>query len=119
MKGKLKRIINKRFGDFKKIILYKNPNEFSYMYIEKVNPTHVGIIWGRRKKHLNKGTNFIRLGKVYFSLIPILMGIGIISYISLYLVCLIGFYTTITALMYLILFELPLHISARFTPCQI
>lgn len=119
MKEKLKKIMIKRFGDFKKIILFRNPKEFSYMYIERINPNHVGIIWGRRRKHLNKGTGFIKVGKIYFGLIPIIYGLSVTASISLYALLVIGFYSIIAILLYYITFELPFAISRKYTPCQI
>jgi hypothetical protein len=52
------------------------------MYIERVNPNHVGIIWGQRKKQLNKGSHYIKLGKVYFQLIPIIYGLSVCAYLD-------------------------------------
>ena len=83
---KIKQVIKKRFPDFnfQKIILYKNPNECKKMYIEKVNPTHVGIIWGRRKKSLNKGSNFIKIGKVYFGLVWLSVALNIVGWLDMF-----------------------------------
>jgi hypothetical protein len=53
------------------------------MYIERVNPDHVGILWGKRKKSLNKGSHYIKWGKVYFSMLPILSGISTLAYIDM------------------------------------
>jgi hypothetical protein len=61
-----KRMPNQKFS---KITLFRNPNEFSSMYIEKVNPNHHGIIWGRRRKDLKKGTAYIRAGEIWFSIV--------------------------------------------------
>jgi len=85
MTEKQKNKIKKRFKDikFKKIVLYKNPNEFNKIYIERVNPDHVGIIWGRRRKNLNKGKNYIKLGKVYFEILPVMVGLSTCAYIDL------------------------------------
>ena len=85
MKEKLKRKVEKRFKDitFSKIILYKNPNEFCSVYLERVNPNHVGILWGRRKKSLNKGSHYIKWGKVYFSFIPVTIGLSTTAYIDM------------------------------------
>jgi len=41
-----------------KIVYYKNPNECNNYYMERVNPTHIGILWGHRK---DKSHNFIAL----------------------------------------------------------
>jgi len=86
MKENLKSKVRKRFNSIhlSKIILYKNPNEFCSVYIERVNPDHVGILWGKRKKSLNKGSHYIKWGKVYFSALPVMTGLSVTSYISLY-----------------------------------
>ena len=47
-----------------KIVYYKNPNECNLYHFERVNPTHIGILWGRRK---NKSRNWIQIGKVFIS----------------------------------------------------
>jgi len=84
MKKNIKNKIKKRFKEFefKKIILYKNPNEFCKMYIERVNPNHVGILWGTRRKKFNKGNHFIKFGKVYFSIIPIAYGLSVAGWLD-------------------------------------
>jgi len=115
----LKQIIQKRFKnfEFKKIVLYKNPNEFKHIYIEKVNPTHKGIIWGRRKKTMKKGTNYIKCGKVFFSFIPVMIGLTTAAYIEVLtkytfnLLLNIGLYglillMTLTIMMYYIPFKI-------------
>lgn len=121
MKKRLKKIINRRFPDerFKKIILFKNPDEFKHIFIERVNPTHVGILWGRRKKNLNKGNSYIRLGKVYFMSIPIIIGLSVIAYSDMWLLVFTGVYIlTISSILSWFLFKLPFVLSKRFTPCQ-
>lgn len=82
MQEKLKRKIEKRFSNykFKKIILYNNPNEFTNMYIERVNPNHIGIIWGKRRKNLHKGTHFVKCGKVFFSWLPVMVGFSVVAW---------------------------------------
>ena len=52
------------------------------MYIEKVNPTHIGIIWGKRHKKQHKGTHYVKCGMVYFSWIPIVMGVSILGWLD-------------------------------------
>jgi len=118
----IKMIIQKRFKnfEFKKIVLYKNPNEFNHMYIEKINPTHVGLIWGRRKKSQNKGTNYIKCGKVFFSFIPAIMGLSTCAYIDVFTgytynilvnIGLLGMITIITTS--LIIYILPFKIEEK------
>jgi len=84
MTEKQKRKIKKRFDKYNidKVILYKNPNEFKHIFIERVNPNHVGILWGRRRKNLNKGKNYIKLGKVYFASLPVITGLTTVAYID-------------------------------------
>lgn len=50
------------------------------MYIERINPNHVGILWGRRHKKFNKGTHYVKAGMVYFSWIPIVMGLSVLGW---------------------------------------
>jgi len=83
---KIKLIIKRRFPDivFKKIILFKNPNECNTMYIERVNPNHVGIIWGRRKKKLHKGSSYIKIGKVYFGIVGISYALSVAGWLDMF-----------------------------------
>jgi len=85
MKKGIKDKIYKRFKNikFSKIILYKNPNEFCRIMLERVNPNHVGILWGIRNRKLHKGSNWIKLGKVYFSFLPVIYGISIIGWLDM------------------------------------
>ncbi|MFX0132513.1 MAG: hypothetical protein ACFFDN_02585 [Candidatus Hodarchaeota archaeon] len=82
MKENLKIKIKKRFKDinFKKIILYNNPNEYTSLYIERVNPDHIGIIWGKRHKKFNKGTHYVKCGKVFFSWLPMIVGVSVVAW---------------------------------------
>ena len=82
LKEKTERIFKRE--KFSKIILYKNPNEFSHVYIERVNPDHIGILWGKRKKSLNKGTHYIRWGKVFFNAIPTIFGLSVIGWLDMF-----------------------------------
>lgn len=113
MKENLKRKVMKRFKDvhFSKIILYKNPNEFCHVFIERVNPNHVGILWGRRKKELNKGSHYIKWGKVYFSMLPVVVGLSVTSWISIYALAMVGFISLITIPLVYLLFFLPFTIG--------
>jgi len=79
-----KLILKRRFeGEkFKKIILYRNPNECDDLKLERVNPDHIGIIWGRRKKALNKGTNYTQIAKVYFQMLPMVFGLSVASWLD-------------------------------------
>ena len=54
-----------------KIILYRNPKEFSRFNLEGINPTHKIILWGKLKKKYRRGkTHYIQAGKI---LIPSIM----------------------------------------------
>lgn len=85
MKENLKLKIMKRFSDVKlsKVILYNNPNQFTSLYIERVNPNHIGILWGKRHKKLNKGTHYVKVGKVFFSFIPVVFGSSVLAWIDM------------------------------------
>jgi len=65
---KKKEIIRKKIKNIPnnaKIILYRNPKEFSYFNLEKINPTHKIQIWGKLKKKHRKGNNlYINAGKI-------------------------------------------------------
>ena len=84
MKKNLKEKVKEIFKNetFSQIVLYKNPNEFSHVYIERVNPDHIGILWGKRKRSLNKGTHYIRWGKVFFSAIPTIIGLSVVGWLD-------------------------------------
>lgn len=82
-KNELKDKIERRFNlHFSKIILYRNPNEFTSLYIERVNPNHVGIIWGRLHKKFNKGSHYVKCGMVYFSWALVIMGVGMLGWLD-------------------------------------
>jgi len=119
IKEKLKNKVRKRFRNIhlSKIILYKNPNEFCSVYIERVNPDHVGVLWGKRKKSLNKGSHYIKWGKVYFSALPVMVGLSITSYISLFALCQVVFgVCMVTPLVYMLYF-LPFRLGCD-NKCQ-
>ena len=79
-----KQILKDRFKEigFKKIILYRNPSECNSLKLERVNPNHVGIIWGRRRKELNKGTSYGMIAKVYFNALPVMFGLSVASWLD-------------------------------------
>lgn len=52
-----------------KLIYYKNPNEFTTFNLERVNPDHIGIIWGLKKKR-----NPVQIGKVLIPSILYIVG---------------------------------------------
>lgn len=124
---KKKRIIYKRFPGihFKKIILYKNPNECSDIKLERVNPTHIGILWGRRKKSLHKGSNYIRIGKVYFSIVPIAYGLSVagwmdgITYYVYGILAQMTIFGLFTAIISSILLYAPVILRSSEKRCQV
>jgi hypothetical protein len=65
-----KEIMESRFKDVphKKIIIFHSPADCSKITYERVNPDHVAIIWGTRKKSENKGVTQIKLGEMYFGM---------------------------------------------------
>ncbi len=70
-KKKIIHLFKKRFKDIpkgSKFTIYNNPNQCCYLNLERVNPTHIGIIWGLRTRKLRKtkGSNFIKIAKVTF-----------------------------------------------------
>lgn len=63
-KNKWNNVFKNHYGVPKKskIAYYKNPNECNHFHFERVNPDHIGLIWGHRK---NKSGNWIRIAKVW------------------------------------------------------
>jgi hypothetical protein len=80
---KNKTFIQKRFKDVKfgKIAVFKNPKHFYGLYLERVNPTHVGVVWGKRRKK-GKGDNYIRIAKVYFASLPVVCGLSVAGWLD-------------------------------------
>jgi len=64
-----------------KVVWYKNPNECSQFNVERVNPNHIGILWGKRKKG-SKGRNWMQIAKLYFNILPVVYGISVASWID-------------------------------------
>lgn len=52
------------------LILFRNPKEFRYFEIEKINPNHKLILWGKLKKKYIKTSNKIMIGKI---ILPVLL----------------------------------------------
>jgi len=84
-----------------KIVYYKNPNECNNYYMERVNPTHIGILWGHRK---DKSHNWIRIGKVFIS--SLVFGVQQLVDAVLYLFYYIGENVGIVACFYYIFIAL-------------
>ena len=75
---KIRKLFRKSF-DFSTVICYKNPSKYTQLNIERVNPDHVGIIWGKKR---GKGNNTIKIGKVYFSFIPLIVGLSVVGWLD-------------------------------------
>lgn len=109
--------------DFKKVVLYKNPNEFTKIYIERVNPNHVGILWGRRHKKYNKGTHFIKFGRIFFGFVPMasavfisLFQIDVLTNFCYMLLVKAGILTiAISSILTIIIYWLPFKMEERCT----
>jgi len=107
-----KNILKERFKDisFKKIILYRNPGECNSLKLERINPNHVGIVWGKRKKSLNKGTSYGMIAKVYFNALPVIFGLSVISWLDALthyaynLLMQVGIFTLLTCIVISILY---------------
>lgn len=64
------------------LVLFRNVGEFGSMYIERINPDHRGIVWGRRRKELKKGTAYIKVGEIYFMSIFIAYVLSQIAFVD-------------------------------------
>lgn len=75
---------NSRFPNlqYTKLVLFRNPNEFNHMFIERINPNHRGVVWGRRRKDLKKGTNYIRVGEIYFSVLLLTLSLSHVAWVD-------------------------------------
>jgi hypothetical protein len=71
MKKSLEERFRRRFPNLKytKLVLFRNPSEFGSMFIERINPNHHGLVWGQRRKHLKKGTAYIKVGEIWFAVV--------------------------------------------------
>ena len=54
------------------------------MSLERVNPTHVGIVWGVRKRKIRKtkGGNPIKIARIYFNIVPIALGLTQMGFLT-------------------------------------
>lgn len=50
-----------------KIVYFKNPNECNNFFFERINPDHIGFVWGRRRKNRGRGSNWLRVAKVFLN----------------------------------------------------
>jgi len=94
----------------KRILFYNNPNTCNDFKFERVNPNHIGFVWGKRK---NRTKNWIKICKITFSQISLFFidfyksFIGYIVYLMqnldvalccYYILLAIGFYAIITSM---------------------
>lgn len=79
-------ILRRRFPYIKnfKVMLYRNPNDCCRLELERVNPTHVGIVWGwrNRKQRKSKGNNPIKIAEMYFNILPLALGLTTVAFID-------------------------------------
>ena len=110
-KKEYKRILKN--ASIKDIIVYNNPRPFSSFIIERVNPNHIGIIWGKRKKCMGKGVNWVKVAKVFFGVVPIFYWVfwaGLVDVLTDFmfnLVAQIGIFSIVFALAFSIVFYFP------------
>lgn len=79
----------------KKVIPYKSYKEFSSFTIERINPDHVGLVWGHRKH-----SNPVKCAKVFFGIIPFVILIGFFDLFTAFvfnIIMQIGVYSLCTA----------------------
>jgi len=83
MKSSLcKEYLEKRFKTaFKCVVLYKNPLPYK-IFLERINPNHVGIVWGLKRKRDSRGNNPIKIAKVYFGMTPFLILLMLSPYVE-------------------------------------
>jgi len=67
--------------DFKKIVCFKNPKNYRSWYVERINPNHVAILWGKRRRK-DKGNNPIKIAKLFFQFLPLTFGLSVIGWID-------------------------------------
>lgn len=58
-----------RLPDNTQYIYYRNPRECCKFILERINPNHIGLIWGLQKRKLRKYKNsgYIKIAKVLFN----------------------------------------------------
>lgn len=81
--------------DFK-LILYRNPKEFIWFYLERVNPNHIISIFGiPKRKHRKDGKlKYYRVGKI---ILPCYAGLLSLSFIQEYVFVFL-YYTSVVYL---------------------
>lgn len=68
----------------KKVIPYRSVKDCKVFKLERINPDHVGIIWGKPKG----SHNFIKVAKVYFcdlvAMVSVAYGLSVSAWIGIY-----------------------------------
>ena len=94
----------------KKEVPYRNPSDGIIFKLERVNPDHVGIVWGLSKKN----RSWIKFAKVYFSFLPLFIGTEIIITLDILtgfaynLISSVGLYSICVSLIVTALYYLPM-----------
>lgn len=109
-------IYERRFKgvNFKKIIPFRNPSDGFHFQLERINPNHKGIIWGRCKRT----GNINKFAKVYFSSIHLVYGLSVLALfdgLTMYaynLLLQITFYGLCVGIFYSVVVNLPLCIAS-------
>lgn len=105
--------------DIRRVIVYNSPSGFSRFYVERVNPDHVGIIWGKRRKCFGKGTSWVKVAKVFFSFCPVMYWVFFAGWVDVAtgfmfnLVSSIGIVSLCSALVFSIVFYIPFVFCRR------
>lgn len=100
----------------KKVIPYRSPSDGVIFKLERVNPDHVGIIWGKPKR---KPSSFIKFAKVYFVVFPVAFGLSVSAWLDFYtlyafsILGSIGVYTMFVSFMVATLYYLPVLLSIK------
>lgn len=65
----------------KEIILYRSTYDCNKLFLEKINPNHIGIVYGQKdmsiKKNKHKGKNHVMIAKVFFGDIALILSLKI------------------------------------------
>ena len=101
---------------FKKVVPFRSPNDGNVFKLERVNPDHVGIIWGKTKR---SPSCFVRFAKVYFIVFPVTYGLMVSSWLDFYtmyvfnILSSIGILTLFLSFMVAVLYYFPLYLNIK------
>jgi len=118
MKKNIKDEYKELFKDvsFSKIIPYRNIKDGKSFILERVNPNHIGVIWGKPKR---KHSTFVKFAKVYFSVYPVGLGFSVLLFLGVltdkvfFIIGKIGLYSIVMFSILTALFYLPLILQAK------